>query len=51
MMEKQARQKMWFLQLDWQFIVFSDSQQCKLTEEWPKINDEKVNFSQCVINQ
>ena len=42
---------MWFLHLDWQLIVFSNSQQCKLNEEWPKRNNEKVNFSQCVINQ
>ena len=42
---------MWFLQLDWQFIVFSDSQYSKLNEEGPKINNEKVNFSRCVINQ
>ena len=41
---------MWFLQLDWQFIVFSDSQQ-QINEEWPNINNEKVNFSQCMINQ
>ena len=40
-----------FLRLNSQFIAFSDSQQCKLDEEWPKINNEKVNFSQCVINQ
>ena len=31
---------MWFLQLDWQFIVFSDSQQCKLNEECPEINSK-----------
>ena len=24
--------------------VFSDSQRCKLNEEWPKINNEKVIF-------
>ena len=39
-----------FLQLDWQFTTFSDFQQCKLNEEWPKINNEKVNFSRCVTN-
>ena len=50
-MEKQLWQKMWFSQLDWQFIVFTDSHQCKLKEEWPNINNEKVNFSLYVINQ
>ena len=42
---------MWFLYLDWQFIVFSDSQQYKLNREWPKTNNEKVKFPRGLINQ
>ena len=39
-----------FLQLDWSLNVFPDSRQYKLDKEWPKANNEKVNFSQCAIN-
>ena len=38
-MEKQVWHKMLFLQLDWQFIVFSDSQQCKQMK-----NDQKLTM-------
>ena len=41
---------MWFLQLDWQFIVFFWFSAMQINEEWPKYNNEKVNFSQCVID-